>query len=53
MGAYLGLILDQRYLSTGVYENFFRTSFITSVKRILIGAPFILMTQMPMVIVSK
>ena len=53
MGAYLGLILDQRYLSTGKYENFFRTSFSTSVKRILIGAPFVLMTQLGMVLVSK
>ena len=53
MGAYLGLILDQRYLSTGKYENFYRTSFSTSIKRILIGAPFVLLTQLGMVLVSK
>ena len=53
MGAYLGLILDQRYLSTGKYENFYQTTFSTTVKRILIGAPFVLMTQMGMVLVSK
>ena len=53
MGAYLGLILDQRYLSTGKYEKFFLTSFSTSVKRILSGAPFVLMTQLGLVLVSK
>jgi hypothetical protein len=54
LGAYFGLILDQRYLHNPLdYPHFFQTSFMTTSKRILLCAPLSIVTQLPMILVSK
>ncbi len=52
IGALLGIILEQRYLDTRHYHLFYRTSFLTTLLRFLVGSIFGIIPLLPY-LVSK
>lgn len=52
-GAYLGLIIEKKYLASAVYHQFFNTKLPVTIKRLIYQIPWLVVTQAPLKLVSK